>query len=108
MYHLATCRATIYRGTTLNEFGGPKASLMPIKRNVLASIDEWKMRVSDNVSQTPRTVRITEAFFPYGTDVQVNDRVTDDSHGIEYFVVSVQVIRVAAIRPDLVAELRRV
>ncbi|MEV8610294.1 hypothetical protein AB0383_20605 [Amycolatopsis sp. NPDC051373] len=109
MYQLATCRATIMRGTVPNEFGDPSPSMMPVQTNVLASINEEDKRVWENSTQTPRIARIVTGYFPYGTDLQVNDRVRDDSHdGITYWVVDVQTIRIAAIRPDLQATLRRV
>lgn len=108
MYHLATCRASIYRGTVPGEFGEPTASPMPIRTNVLASITERAVQVQDNATQTPRISRTVGGFFPYGTDILPNDRVTDDSHGISYKVLSVTVTRVAAIRPDITVELTRI
>lgn len=108
MYQLATCRATIFRGAVPNEFGDLKASNVPVVKGVLASIIESDQRVWETTTQTPRVVRIVSGTFPYGTDIQPNDRVRDDTHGVDYWVVSVAVRRAAGSQPDLGAELRRV
>jgi hypothetical protein len=53
-------------------------------------------------------VRTVAGFMPYGTDVRINDRISDDSNGVRYWVDDVVVPRSPGYRPDVVLDLRRV
>lgn len=62
----------------------------------------------DYATQTPRAVRTISGLFPPTTDVQVLDRVRDDTYGVTYVVDNVTLNRAPGHQPDLQVTLRKV
>jgi hypothetical protein len=109
MYAMATCLASILRRQdSVDEYGDPAGQYVPVVSGVIASIIEAGNTVFDRATQTPRAVRSINGTFPYGTDVQVGDRVRDDTHSVTYVVMSTTVPRTPGYQPDLVADLKKV
>lgn len=89
MYALATCRASILRGTTTNEFGDVVDTDTVVESNVLAQITERGQVVQDPNTLTPRTIRDVRGYVPSNTNITAADRLRDDTHGVVYIVVEV-------------------
>ena len=111
MYALATCRASIYRGSTTDEYGdeveGHDASLR-VAQDILAHITQRSVRAFDPSSGMPRVFRTSLGIMPSGTDVRTNDRIRDDTHGVVYTVNAVTTNTVPGLTPDTVLELERI
>ncbi|RSM60580.1 hypothetical protein DMH03_17685 [Amycolatopsis sp. WAC 01376] len=109
MWARATCRASIYRGTTPSDFGDPVPNnLIPAASGVLAAIEERDSRVWDPATQTARVVRVAKAALPSTTDILTGDRLKDDTHGVLYLVQNVTRPRTAGRVPDVQLDLKRV
>lgn len=110
MYAPATCLATILRPTGAKTAGGdPAAVYTVVATGVPASITEDSRRTSDRATQTPRTVRVLSALVGSTQDVQVGDRLRDDTHGgLLYVVKTVTQDRSFGYAPDLELDLGRV
>ncbi|QKV74540.1 hypothetical protein [Amycolatopsis sp. Hca4] len=109
MWARATCRASIYRGTTPSDFGDPVPdNTTPAATGVLAAIEERDSRVWDPATQTARVVRVGKAAMPSTTDVLTGDRVRDDTHGVLYLVQNVTRPRAAGRVPDVQLDLKRI
>lgn len=108
MYALATCRASILRGTTTDDFGDVVDSSTVVQSNVLAQITERSQVVQDPNSLTPRTVRDVRGFVPSDIDISANDRLRDDTHGVVYIVVEVVRPGGPAYSRDIALQLKRV
>lgn len=109
MYTVATCTATIYRRQSgKDEYGDPNGQYIPLYSGVQAAIQETTNTVMDYATQTPRAVRTISGLFPPTTDVQVLDRVRDDTYGITYVVDNVTLNRAPGHQPDLQVTLRKV
>lgn len=110
MYAQATCRGSIFRGTTSDPtYGNPVPdNTTPAASGVLAAIDERDSRVWDPATQTPRVVRVVKATMPSQTDILTGDRFRDDWHGVLYVVQNVTRPRTPGRTPDVVCDLKRV
>ena len=108
MYVIATCSASILRGTGTDAYGDVTDTSTVIASGVLASIRETGHVVFDPNTQEPRIARMTECVMPSGTDVQDADQVTDDTHGVSYFVEAVTQDREPGFTPDLKVQLKRI
>jgi hypothetical protein len=109
MWALATCRASIFRGSTPDEYGDPTPSnAIPLYTNVLASIEERNSRTWDPATQTPRVVRVVSGTVPSTTDILTGDRIRDDRNGVLYMVQNVTRPRTPARTPDVQLDLKRV
>jgi hypothetical protein len=108
MYVVATCTASVLRGTTTDTYGDPQDNGTVAVTGVIASIRETSRTVFDPNTQEPRIVRFTEGVMPAGTDVQDSDQVRDDTYGITYFVEAVTQRREPGFTPDLQLQLKRV
>jgi hypothetical protein len=111
MYVLATCTASIYRGSNLDDYGDLKPDNGPAGRvatNVIASIVERDSHMWDQATTSPRVVRVVEGRVPSTVDVRVEDRVRDDTHGEWFWVENVTRPRTAGKVPDTVLDLRRI
>jgi len=86
MYVLATCTATVLRGTTADDYGDPVETGTEIARELPMAIKERVRTVWDQTTQTPRTVRTYSAAAPSTADIQVGDQVRDDTHQVLYAV----------------------
>jgi hypothetical protein len=108
MYALATCRGSILRGTTTDEYGDVADAANIIATGVLASIQETTHRVWDRATQTPRIVRGFGCSMPSTTDIGPDDRFRDDTNGVTYIVVAVTQPGGPAWTSDLEVELKRI
>jgi hypothetical protein len=110
MWALATCRASIFRGTTPDpDYGNPVPNnTVALYTDVLASIEERGSRVWDPATQTPRVVRMVTGTVPSTTDILTGDRIRDDRNGVLYAVQNVTRPRTPARTPDVVLDLKRV
>ncbi|WP_328448981.1 hypothetical protein [Amycolatopsis sp. NBC_00438] len=109
MYAMATCRASIYRGTTPSDFGDPVPNnLTPAATGVLLAVDERDTRTWDPATQTPRVVRVVTGTVPSTTDVLTGDRIRDDRNGVLYLVQNVTRPRTPGREPDVLLELKRI
>lgn len=85
-----TTFVSISRGTTLDAYGDPTdVNNDPLYTDVPAIIS-YKTRVTqDPVSGTPRQITALDCLLPKGTDVQNDDRITDQQTGTVYAVTGV-------------------
>jgi hypothetical protein len=108
MYVLATCTASVLRGTTTNVYGDPVDGTTVASSGIPAAISESSVFVMDPSTQTPRSIRTVFATLPSTTDITSNDRLRDDTHNIVYIVESVSNPALPGRTTDLAVELRRV
>lgn len=109
MWALATCRASIFRGTYTDEYGDTVPNnAAALHTDVLASIIEKNSRVWDPATQTPRVVRVVSGTVPSTTDILTGDRIRDDRNGVLYVVQNVTRPRTPGRTPDVALELKRV
>lgn len=108
MYVVATCTASILRGTATDTYGDAVDSAVAIATGVLASIREQSRVALDPATQEPRIVRYVEGVMPAGTDVTDTDQVRDDTHGVTYMVVAATQDRQPGFTPDLQLQLKRI
>lgn len=91
MYALATCTATVLRGTTANEFLDVVDTDTSVATGVLAAIR--------------RTSKAIRAQVQSDVDLRVGDRLRDDTHGPTYVVQSVTTPGGPGVAGDLEVEL---
>ena len=108
MYVVATCTASILRGTSTDTYGDPQDNGTVAATGIIASIREISRTVFDPNTQEPRIVRFTEGVMPAGTAVTDTDQVRDDTYGVTYFVEAVTQDREPGFTPDLKLQLKRV
>jgi hypothetical protein len=108
MYVVATCTASVLRGTTNDAYGDPEDNATVAASGITASIRETSRTVFDPNTQTPRVVRLIEGVMPAGTDVVDTDQVRDDTYGITYMVEAVTQERQPGFTPDLKLQLKRI
>ena len=108
MYVVATCTASVLRGTTNDAYGDPEDDSTVAATGIIASIRETSRVVFDPNMQSPRVVRLIEGVMPAGTDVVDTDQVRDDTYGVTYFVEAVTQNREPGFTPDLQLQLRRI
>ncbi|AXB47308.1 hypothetical protein [Amycolatopsis albispora] len=110
MRALATCRASLFRGYTTDPHTGDEMpSTEPVGTPFPAAIDERESRVWDSSTQTPRVVRVIRCTVPSTLEVEIGDRLRDDTNGETFTVQLVTRPRApAGHRPETVLELRRV
>lgn len=111
MYQLATCLASILRrdSTVKNARGDAGGVYNQIATGLPASIVESNRRTFDRATQTPRTMRTLSGLVGSGTDIQIGDRLRDDTNGgILYVVKDVTQPRSFGYLPDIELDLARV
>lgn len=110
MWTLASCRGSIFRGSTTDPtYGHPVPNnTTPLYVRVLAQVDETSSRVWDPATQTPRVVRSVVAQMPSTTDILTGDRFRDDTHGVLYVVQNVTRPQHAGRRGDVEVGMKRV
>lgn len=108
MYALATCTASILRGTTTDEYGDAVDASTVAHSGVNAQILDNVMRVYDPSTQTPRIVRSYICHMQSGTDVRIGDRLRDDTHDVVYIIENVTQANQAGLTVDLILDLRRI
>lgn len=109
MWALATCRASIFRGTAPSDFGDPVPNnTTPAASGVLMAVDERSSRVWDPATQTPRVVRVVAGTVPSTTDILTGDRIRDDTNGVLYVVQNVTRFRTPGRVRDVELDLKRI
>lgn len=108
MYAFATCRASIYRGQTTDEFGDRDNGGTVVAAGIAASIEEITSSVFDHATSTPRSVRTVAGLVSSRLDVHVDDRIHDDTNNVWFVVRNVTRPRTAGHTPDLELDLKRV
>lgn len=108
MYHAATCRGSILRGTTESVFGDDEDNATVAASGVLARIKSKSRRVFDSTTQTARIVQVPTARMQSDTDIRPGDRFRDDTHGVTYAVIEVDQPDQQGRESDLLIELKRV
>lgn len=108
MYAVASCLASILRGTTIDADGDEVDTDTAIATGVPALITEKSRTVYDPSTQERRIIRVSRGAVQSDTDIRDNDRLRDDTNGITYMVQSVTQAGGAGFTNDLVLELKRV
>lgn len=106
--YVATCLASVLRGTTENAYGDEVDAATPIAQHIPMSIIEDNHRIMDPVSGTPRVIRTVSCFAPSNIDVTEDDRILDETHGITYVVQAVTQQRSWSFTPDRELDLRQI
>jgi hypothetical protein len=108
MYALATCTASILRGTaTDDDYLDVVDTTTVVATGLLCAIRETASRVHDKTSEAPRVVRVLHAQLQSDVDARVEDRLRDDTHGVIYVIDNVTTLGGPGYAPDLELELRR-
>lgn len=87
MSFLATCRASIYRATTVTALGDTlDDNSTPVVglEDVPASLIEKSRKVYDQASGELRTIRYCVGRLVPGTDIRKGDRIKDNTTGTMY------------------------
>lgn len=109
MNTVATCRGSILRGTTENEFGDLEDNSTVAASGVLARLKTTRSVVQDSATQTPRVITSTQARMPSNTDIRPGDRFRDDTNGgTTYAVLDVTQPDTQGHKSDLDVLLRQV
>lgn len=108
MYALATCTASVLRGTGVNVYGDEIDGGAAVYTGVLAAIREVSSVVSDPSTQTPRTVRSLICHVPSDLDVREGDRLRDDTNSVLYAIENVTHPQGPGVTRDTVLDLQRV
>lgn len=109
MYALATCLASVLRGTTTDAYLDTVDAVVVAAAGLPAAIRERTSRVSGGASGQPRVVRVVSGQVGSGTDVRIGDRLRDDTHGgVIYTVENVTDPGGPGGTADLELELKRV
>jgi hypothetical protein len=108
MYALASCTASILRGTSVDQFGDTVDTGTVIATGVPFLIEDVNQRVFDPATQQPRIVRAIEAVCQSNVDVKPGDQVRDDTNNVLYLVNDVTQKYGAAWTPDLDVDLTRI
>src|SRR4051812_25658429 len=87
MYALATSSASIYRGTTTDDYGDTvDDDTTPIRTGVPVSLLEQTNTVIPADGSTPSVVRYVAGRVAAGTDIKDGDRLLDERAGAKYAV----------------------
>lgn len=109
MYALATCLASVLRGTTTDDYLDTVDAVTVATAGLPAAIRERTSRVSGGATGQPRVVRTVAGQVRSGTDVRIGDRLRDDTHGgVIYTVENVTDPGGPGNTADLELELKRV
>jgi hypothetical protein len=109
MYAVASCVGSIYRGTTTDEFQDVvDDNTTPAASGVLARVETRNVRVLDQNTQTPTTVRRPVARMQSDTDIRAGDRYRCTRHGVTYAVLSATQPSKSGRESDLIVELQEV
>lgn len=108
MYALATCTASILRGTTTDGYLDEVDGQTVVAAGLVCAIRETASRVHDETSEAPRVVRVLRAQLQSDVDARVEDRLRDDTHDVIYVVDNVTSLGGPGYAPDIELELRRI
>jgi hypothetical protein len=105
----ANTTATIYRGSTSNQFGDQVDSNVPLMTGIPVTLVETGKNVQDPSTPTPRTIRQIYCNVPQWTGVTLSDRLMDESTGDIYIIIGIKTPPTTIGAPvDTVLDLRRV
>jgi hypothetical protein len=85
----ANTTATIYRGTTANQFGDEVDSNVLFISGLPVTLIETGKSVQDPSTPTPRTIRQITCIVPEWAGIVNTDRVMDERTGDVYIIISV-------------------
>jgi hypothetical protein len=108
MYALATCSASVLRGTGTDDWGDVTDNATVAASGIPARIVVRNKTVFDPSTQTPRVVQVVVGAVGSEVDVVDTDQIRDDTRGVLYAVESVTQPNGPGITPDLALQLRRV
>lgn len=108
MYAIATCRASVLRGTGTDQWGDASDSGTVVNTGLLARVVVKNVTAYDPSTQTARTVQQVIGVVESDTDILDTDQLRDDTNGITYIIESVTQPGGPGRADDLVLELRRV
>lgn len=108
MYALATCLASILRGTGTDPWGDVGDTGTVVNTDVLTRIAVKTVTTYDSSSQSARTVQQVVGVVGSEIDIVDTDQLRDDTHGITYIIESVTQPGGPGRTPDLELVLRRV
>jgi hypothetical protein len=85
----ANTSATIYRGTTSNQYGDVVDSNVPFISGLPVTLIETGKSVQDPSTPTPRTIRQIYANVPEWAGITNSDRLMDERTGDVFIIISV-------------------
>ena len=85
----ANTTATVFRGTTSNQFGDEIDSNVPLITNLPVTLIETGKSVQDPSTPTPRTIRQITCIVPEWAGVLNTDRIMDERTQDVYIIISV-------------------
>jgi len=107
MMAIPTTTISIYRGTYTTPAGDVQDSTTPLYTGVPASIMERNRLGIDSTTQTPIQIRFIVGRVASDQDIQVNDRVQDETTGLYYAVADIGNLSSPVHIPDLRLDLKR-
>jgi hypothetical protein len=108
MYAIATCLASILRGTGTDQWGDTTDSGTIVYTGIPARIVVKSSSVYDSATQSARVIQQVIGIVGSAIDVTDSDQIRDDTHSATYTVESVTQPLGPGRTPDLELELRRV
>lgn len=103
---VANTTISVYRGSTEDGYGDPEESETPTRTGIAASLIEGRPRqVDSGTSTTPRFIRVATLRVGYGTDIQADDRIKDETTGTFWRIDSLGNVGNPAYAPDLRVDL---
>jgi len=108
MISLPTTTVTVYRGSSVDQYGDEDDSNTAVLSKVPCSLLEQRRLVATQDSTQPMIVRYYTARLPYGTDIETGDRLLDEKTNVIYMVDSYAQVQSPFIQGDLRLDLRRV
>lgn len=108
MYALASCLASILRGTTVDQYGDAQDNSTVVASGVPMAIQDTTQRVWDPATQTPKVVHSIECSVQSNVDLRIGDQVRDDTNNVTYIVNNVVQPYGPAWTSDLDVDLKRI
>jgi hypothetical protein len=105
----ANCSATIFRGSTSNQFGDQVDANTPLITGLPITLIETGKTVQDPSTPTPRTIRQIYANVPQWAGITLSDRLMDESTGDVYIIIGIKTPPTIIGAPvDTVLDLKRI
>lgn len=108
MYAIATCRASILRGSVEDRYGDEADTDTVVEAGLLANISQTTLNTFDPSTGQARQVRTYRGILERSVDVRTADRLRDDTHSITYTINNVTRNDSPGLSGDVVLELERV
>lgn len=101
--------ASVYRGTTENQFGDQIDADLPVIRGLPVTLLETGKQVQDPSSHTPRTIREVLCMVPEYAGISTTDRIYDEATSQTYIVIGItRPAGLTGAPTDIVLNLKRV